>query len=173
MFFVFTFYYIKYQKIVAQRMSGQIFANTAKIYAQPRSLRTGQKADPREIANYLRHAGYTEAGEKGKSDLGTYRLLSSGIEVKPGPESYYNSEGAVVRVQDGKVAQISSLGDASDSLTAYQLEPRLVTGLFDTQQRAKRRIVKYDDIPKVMVDAVTSIEDRQFFHHGGGNSWQP
>src|SRR5947209_5578465 len=154
-------------------MSGQISANTAKIYAQPRGVRVGQKADPREIASYLRHAGYTEEGEQGKSKFGTYRLLSSAIEIKPGSDSYYNSEGAVVRVREGKVEKIASLGDSRDELSAYQLEPQLVTGLFGGgQQRAKQRLVKYDDIPKVMVDAVTSIEDRRFFHHNGVNYWR-
>lgn len=169
MFGIFSYYYIKYQKIVDKRMSGQIFANTAKIYAQPRSLRVGQKADPREIGGYLRHAGYTEEGEQGKSKFGTYRLISSGIQIKPGEESYYNSEGAVVHVQQGKIDRISTLGDSGDSLSAYELEPQLVTGLFDSQQRAKQRLVKYDDVPKVMVDAVTSIEDRRFFQHSGVN----
>ncbi len=172
LFAVFSYYYIKYEKIVASRMSGQIFANTAKIYAQPRNIRVGQKADPREIANYLRHAGYTEAEEQGKSKFGVYRVISGGIEIKPGELSYYNSEGAVVHVKDGRVEKISSLGDATDSLSAYEVEPQLVTGLFDGQQRSKRRLVKYDDVPKVMVDAVTSIEDRRFFHHGGVNYWR-
>lgn len=168
-FGIFSYYYIKYQKIVDKRMSGPIFANTAKIYAQPRSIRIGQKADPREIANYLRHAGYTEAGEQGQSKLGTYRVLKDAVEIKPGSESYYNAEGAVVRVAQGKVDKIAALGNEGDSLSAYEIEPQLVTGLFDSQQRSKRRLVKYDDIPKVMVDAVTSIEDRRFFYHSGVN----
>lgn len=169
LFGVFSYYYVKYQKIIDKRMSGQIFANTAKIYAQPRSLRVGQKADPREIANYLRHAGYTEEGEQGKSKFGTYRLLNGGIHIRPGEESYYNSEGAFVHVASGKIDKISSSADSGDSLSAYELEPQLVTGLFDSQQRAKQRLVKYDDIPKVMVDAVTSIEDRRYFQHSGVN----
>ena len=172
MFGFFSYYYVKYQKIVDIRMGGNIFANTAKIYAQPRSIRLSQKADTKEISNYLRHAGYTEAGEAGQSPFGTYRLLNNAIEVKPGQESYYNSEGAVIRLADGKVDKIAALGDSSESLSAYELEPQLVTGLFETQQRAKRRLVKYDDIPKVMVDAVTSIEDRRFFHHNGVNYWR-
>lgn len=169
LFGVFSYYYVKYQKIIDKRMSGQIFANTAKIYAQPRSLRVGQKGDPHEIANYLRHAGYTEDGEQGKSKFGTYRLVNGGIQIKPGEESYYNSEGAYIHVQQGKIDKISSSSDSGDNLSAYELEPQLVTGLFDSQQRAKQRIVKYGDIPKVMVDAVTSIEDRRFFTHSGVN----
>ena len=172
LFVVFSFYYIKYQRIIDARMKGTIFANTAKVYAQPRSIRLGQKADAKEISNYLRHAGYTEAGELGKSKLGTYHLVGGGIEVKPGQESYYNPEGAVIGIQAGQITRIASLGDSGDTLSAYELEPQLVTSLFDTQQRAKRRLVKYDDIPKVMVDAVTSIEDRRFFYHGGVNYWR-
>jgi len=169
LFGVFSYYYVKYQKIIDKRMSGQIFANTAKIYAQPRSLRVGQKGNPHEIADYLRHAGYSEEGEKGKSKFGTYRLLSGGIQIRPGEESYYNAEGAFVHVAGGKIDKISSGSDSGDTLSAYELEPQLVTGLFDSQQRAKQRIVKYGDIPKVMVDAVTSIEDRRFFQHNGVN----
>jgi penicillin-binding protein 1B len=168
-FGVFSFYYLKYQKIIDRRMKGQIFANTAKIYAQPRSLRVGQKGDAHEIANYLRHAGYTEDGERGKSKFGTYRLTGGGIVVKPGEESYYNSEGAFVHVDKGKIDKISSAADSGDAISAYELEPQLVTGLFDKEQRAKQRLVKYDDIPRVMVDAVTSIEDRRYFQHSGVN----
>ena len=50
---------------------------------------------PREISNYLRHAGYTEAGEQGKSKFGVYKVMKDAIEIKPGEESYYNAEGAV------------------------------------------------------------------------------
>ena len=171
-FGVFSYYYLKYQKIIDKRMSGQIFANTAKIYAQPRSLRVGQKADSHEVANYLRHAGYTEQSEQAQSKFGNFRVISGGIEIKPGEESYYNSEGAVVRVHEGKIDKIASLGNGNESLSAYELEPKLVTGLFDSQARSKRRLVTYDDIPKVMVDAVTSIEDRRYFFHSGVNYWR-
>jgi penicillin-binding protein 1B len=151
-------------------MKGQIFANNSKIYAQPRNVRVGQKADVHEIANYLRHAGYTEGS--GNSNLGTYVVANGAIEIRPGKESYFNSEGAVIRVREGLVDKISSQGNSNDDLTAYELEPQLVTGLFNSQQRAKRRLVEYKDIPQVMVDAVTSIEDRRFFHHGGVNYWR-
>ena len=45
----------------------------------------------------------------------------------------------------------------------------MITSLFDAEQRSKRQLVKYDEIPKVMVDAVLAIEDRRFFQHGGVN----
>ena len=42
----------------------------------------------------------------------------------------------------------------------------MITNLFD-RKREKRRIVHFDDIPKVMVDAVLSAEDKHFFQHPG------
>ncbi|MCX6637261.1 MAG: PBP1A family penicillin-binding protein, partial [Acidobacteria bacterium] len=46
------------------------------------------------------------------------------------------------------------------------LEPELITNLFD-RKREKRRIVRFADIPKVLVNAVISIEDKRFFQHAG------
>ena len=58
-FSVFTFYYIKYQRIVDKRMSGQIFAPSAKIFARPMEVDVGDKESIAEIEGQLRHAGYS------------------------------------------------------------------------------------------------------------------
>ena len=44
-----------------------------------------------------------------------------------------------------------------------------MTALFDAEQRSKRQLVKYNEIPPVMVQAVLAIEDRRFFEHSGVN----
>ncbi len=160
----FSYYYIKYDRIIDQRFKGPVFSSSAKIYAIPRTIRVGQKVDLREIANQLRRAGYAE--NDGQSAMGSYRPLNGGIEIKPGPQSYHSPEPATIRVQDGQVASITG---KSGELEAYELEPHMVTALFDAEQRSKRRLVKYDDIPKILVDAVLAIEDRRFFQHGGVN----
>src|SRR6202035_4502319 len=79
--------------------------------------------------------------------------------------SYHSPEPATISVASGAVSAITSR--SSGELAAYELEPQLLTSLFDAEQRSKRQLVRYDDIPKVMVDAVTSIEDRRFFQHNG------
>ncbi|HVI09454.1 MAG TPA: PBP1A family penicillin-binding protein [Candidatus Binatia bacterium] len=160
-----SFYYIKYDRIIAQRFRSPVFSNSAKIYALPRSIRDGEKIDGKEIAGFLRAAGYSDAGKGAESPLGTFSLLKGGIEITPGPESYHSPEPARIAIQDGQVTQISSKGN---DLSAYELEPELVTSLY-SEQRAKRQLVKYNEIPKVMVDAVLAIEDRRFFEHSGVN----
>ncbi len=162
---IFSYWYVKYDRIIEQRFRDPVFTNSAKIYAGPRMVRVGSAFTVREIATDLRHAGY---GEKdGDSLLGSYHVHGGSIEVFPGPESYHSPEPATITVAEGKVSQIRSR--SAGDLAAYELEPQLVTSLFDAEQRSKRTMVKYDEIPKIMVDAVISIEDRRFFQHGGVN----
>ena len=161
---LFSYYYIKYDRIISRRFSGAVFSNSAKIYAIPRTIRPGDPASAQEIAAQLRHAGYSDKADQ--SRLGSYRTSSEGIEITPGPESYHTPEPALISIHSGAIAHIASRGA---DLSAYELEPQLITSLFDSEQRSKREIVRYDEIPKVMVDAVLAIEDRRFFEHSGIN----
>jgi len=160
----FSYFYVKYDRVIAKRFSNPIFSNSARIYAIPKTVRPGQTLQAKAIAADLRHAGYSENTDT--SPMGSYHLLKDGIEITPGPESYHSPDPARITVQNGKVDSITSRGS---ELSAYELEPQLVTALFDAEQRSKRQLVKYDEIPKVMVDAVLAIEDRRFFQHGGVN----
>ena len=161
----FAYWYVKYDRIIEQRFRGPAFATSAKIFAAPPVVKVGSKLTLNEIAAALRHAGYSE--KEGETPLGSYRLHGGSIEISPGPESYHSPEAATVTVAGGTVSTITSR--VSGDLAAYELEPQMLTSLFDAEQRSKRQLVKYDDIPKVMVEAVTAIEDRRFFQHGGVN----
>ena len=160
----FCYFYIKYDRVIAQRFRSPVFSNSAKIYALPRTVHDGDETSAKEIAADLRRAGYSD--KEGQSPLGSFRIVSGGIEITPGPESYHSPEAARISISDGQVERIISQGN---DLSAYELEPQLVTALFDAGQRSKREVVKYNDIPKVMIDAVLAIEDRRFFEHGGVN----
>ena len=56
----FSYYYIKYDRIIDQRFKGPVFSSSATIYAIPRAVRVGEKVDLHEIAVELRRAGYAE-----------------------------------------------------------------------------------------------------------------
>ncbi|HXJ88798.1 MAG TPA: PBP1A family penicillin-binding protein [Candidatus Binatia bacterium] len=161
---VFSYFYIKYDRIIAKRFRTPVFANSAKIYSLPRVVHDGEKIDAKQIAAELRRAGYSD--KDGESNLGTYHPVKGGIEITPGSESYHAPESARITIEDGQVSQIMSRGN---ELSAYELEPQLVTALFDAEQRSKRELVKYSDIPTVMVQATLAIEDRRFFEHSGIN----
>ncbi|MDE1174996.1 MAG: PBP1A family penicillin-binding protein [Edaphobacter sp.] len=160
---VLGYYYFKYEHVVDQRLhGGPIFANISQIYAAPREIRPGQKISADRIGVELRRAGYNY-----NSQLGTYEIKGENIFIKPGPQSYHTTDGATISTPGGVVQRITAENGAS--LSAYELEPLLITALSEDNSRTKRRIITYKDIPPRMVEAVTSIEDRNFFEHSGVN----
>ena len=167
---VFAHFYLKYEKIVDKRLRGQLISNSARIYARPQQVWVGEKISAEDIEAELRRAGYSQDGSSDPSPLGTYKALRRGVEVRPGPDSYHNQDGAVISVGDDKVEKITGAGGSvgGKDLDAYELEPTLITAL-DPDQRSKRQKVEFKDIPKVLVDAVVSIEDRRYFQHSGVN----
>ena len=160
---VFVYYYHAYEHVVDRRLSQPLFANTAKIYAAPQEVRPDQTYSVQEIANSLMQAGYTASGAAQPSQVGTYTVSENSIHIQPGPQSYHAPDGATVYTSKGVVTKIQA--DDGEQLSAYELEPELITGLSD-KNRGKRRLVTYDELPKYLVPAVTSIEDRRYFEHG-------
>jgi penicillin-binding protein 1B len=162
---IFGYYYYTYRHIVDERLQKPLFEQTAKIYAAPKELRVGQKLTPQVVAQELRDAGYSGDSDHDRSRMGTYSLNDASITIQPGPQSYHSEQAATVTFAKGMVSKIS--GDGGQSLDAYELEPELITGLSEGQNRTKRRLVSFNELPPNLVNAVTSIEDRRFFEHGG------
>jgi len=158
----FTFFYARYSRLIDEKLRAGVFANTAKIYAAPQSVAVGDVVTPADIANELRRSGYNELASNA---VGYFRVHPTFIEVFPGPESYFDEEAAVIRFTGTRISQIVSLRDNTPR-NQYQLEPQLVTALFGPN-REKRRMVRFHDIPRILVDALTSAEDKRFFQHNG------
>src|ERR1700757_3077379 len=103
---VFSYFYIKYDRIIEKRFRTPVFANSAKIFALPRTVRDGEKIQAKEIAAELGRAGC--ADQDGESKLGTFLLVKGGIEITPGDESYRSPEPARIDITDGEVDHITS-----------------------------------------------------------------
>ena len=168
----FAFLYVKYEGIVDRRMSGQIFSNAAKIYARPQIVQVGDKLNATEVAGYLRRAGYRDRGKEAASPVGQFHVGGNSIEIIPGEESFHASESATIRFEGGKVSSISLSGRGSQGASAYELEPQMITSLFGSQDRSKRQLVTFNEIPKDLVNATVAIEDRRFFQHSGVNYYR-
>lgn len=155
-------YYWKYSKVIDDRMAGGAFDRTARLLATPRTVALGDPATAQGIARGLRAAGYTRDRD---NQVGWYEVVGDSVRLHPGPLSHFAPEPAQIVVEDGRVKQIIAL-DGSMPLEAYQIEPELITNLFDSE-RSKRRLFRYEDYPQHLVDAVIAIEDHRFFDHGG------
>ena len=157
----FTYYYVKYSKLIDEKLRAGPFADTSKIYAASKTISVGDKTSPAELVERLRRAGY---GESSANRVGWYHVRPGAVEIIPGPDAV-EPEAGVVKYDGGKISSIVSTQDHTQR-TQFQLEPELITNLSD-RNREKRRLVRFDDIPKVMVEAVLSAEDKRFFQHSG------
>ena len=63
-----------------------------------------------------------------------------------------------VSFSGGQIENITSVVEpVKGDLDRYELEPQLVTGLYEQAQRSKRRLVTYDDVPKNLREAILAM----------------
>jgi penicillin-binding protein 1B len=169
--FVFVYFWVSFSTEIDARLSGQVFNRASLVFSTPIPISVGEQMSAQEVAGRLRKGLYAEGA--GGSKVGTYTVEGDRLEIRPGPLSYFadgaNRQGAAtVKFEKGQIASISSSGQKASS---YLLEPELITTLFD-QTRTKRRVVRYQDLPPVLVNAVLAAEDRRFFSHHGVNIYR-
>jgi penicillin-binding protein 1B len=160
---VFVHFYNQYSKLIDERLSGGAYTTTSRIYASPGVITVGDQTTASEIATELRRAGYNE--HRGNS-VGYYTTEGpDAIDIFPGPDSYFDQEAFTVKFSKGHISRIISLGDNSDR-PMYELEPQLITNMHD-RKREKQRVVRYEDIPANLRNAILSAEDKRFLQHSG------
>jgi penicillin-binding protein 1B len=157
------YYYISFGHLIQQRLTGQIFHNTSSVYSAPGHIYVGESLREKELTDYLLADGYQEG--QSSSSPGEVLVHNTAVEIHPSATSYFRGQNALrVEFAGPEVAAISQLPSGSPVQSA-EIEPELITNLFDST-REKRRVVQYDDLPPVMIHAVLAAEDKRFFEHG-------
>ncbi len=170
---VFVYSYVRFSRIIDARLSGDVFNNASLVFSAPTPVFVGEEITPEDVAAHLRKGLYAEY--EGGSKVGTYRNTGDRLEIHPGAASFFQGDqfkqgDAVLDFAKGHISSITALSDNA-TLTSYNLEPEVITTLFD-ESRSKRRLVRYQDLPKTVVDAVVAAEDHSFFSHHGVNFYR-
>ena len=94
-----------------------------------------------------------------------FQAKGSTVKIEPSQDSYFEGHnGLTVDFSGSQISHITQLADSAQ-LDSAAIEPQVVTNLFDST-REKRRVVRFEDLPPVMVHAVLAAEDKRFFEHG-------
>lgn len=165
-----TYLYVHFSRMIDARLRGDVFNHASLVYAAPTPVEVGERATPEAFAAKLQKAGYTTG--QAESHFGTYEVGESRLVIQPGPRSFFHGpvmqeEPATLVFKGGRLASITPL-QGGVPLRNYWLEPEVITTLFGTN-RSKRRVVRYQQLPKDVVDAVVAAEDHTFFTHHGIN----
>src|SRR5262249_27948680 len=164
-----------YSAIIDAGLRGDIFVRSAGIYAAPLTIRDGSGTRMTDVLNHLKKIGYQpqQGAAVANSNRGYYSTRSNSMDIHPGNDAKIDGDKAFpnLRVTFGRsgegVQKIVDL-DSQQQLGQAQIEPELISSVVN-QEREKRKIIDYKDLPKTLVDGITSIEDRQFFEHSGIN----
>jgi len=161
---VFTYYYVKYSRMIDARLSGNVLQNTTQIFSAPEHISTGQAWGPEDLTAYLTRVGYRPLQDD--NAIGQFTVQQNTVDIRPSKLSYFGGSNALAVQFRGKtIRSIKPLAGGTE-LDSAEIEPELITNLFDSA-REKRRPVRYEDLPIMLVDAILSAEDKRFFEHGG------
>src|SRR6266404_2925215 len=169
---VLSYYWIVFSARIDNLLKGEVYTRSAGIYAAPKQIRAGQNISQDDLLAYLKRAGYVERGQQGDSARGRYVVEGATVEVDPGQDSVLDTAPfQSIKVQfsrGGKSIATISDKDHNAHLDKAQLEPELISSVTG-RERAKRRVIGYNDLPPDLVKAITVTEDRSFFEHHGVN----
>jgi len=161
---IFTYYYMKYSRMIDARLSGKVLQNTTQIFSAPEHISVDQAWGPEELTAYLTRVGYRSQDDA--NALGQFTVQGNTLDIRPSKLSYFAGKNALaVQFRGKSIRSIRPLSGGAELGTA-EIEPELITNLFDSA-REKRRPVRYEDLPVQLVNAILSAEDKRYFEHGG------
>jgi penicillin-binding protein 1B len=158
-----------YGQIVTAKMSGRRYSIPTRIYSDVWLVRPGDKVGLDDVRRHLDRLGYIET--KGEASAGTFAVLRDGgrlvVGAKDRDTAYGHFPGMRTTIEfSGRQVFGVKRTDDGGSLPYAVFEPEVVGTVFD-QQMEDRIPITLDRVPKVVLDAILTTEDRDFFSHGG------
>ena len=167
------YYWTVFSGRIDNLLKGEVFTRSAGIYAAPKQLHVGQTISQDQLLELLKGSGYVEKAQQADKARGRYIANNGAVDIEPSDSNIVDGQRQFqhVRIQfarTGKsISGISDL-DTNGKLDKAWLEPQLISSVTG-RDRAKRKIVGYNDLPQHLVKAIVVTEDRSFFEHYGVN----
>ena len=168
---VFGAWYLKQlENTVTEKFEGKKWVFPSKVYSDSYLLYVGAPLRSESLLEKLRRLGYYETAGEPRTK-GEYRISRSAgtIEIYLHDFDYPTEQfkGGPVRLslQGNSLSRIENLATGQE-MYSLELEPELVTGLYERIWQ-ERRLVKLADVPPLLVKAILAVEDERFYRHHG------
>lgn len=150
-----------------QHFEGGRWAVPARVYARPLELYEGKALSPAELRVELEELGYrqTASGREPGSwsrNGSVFHLSTRGFHHPDGDEP---AQRLRLAFEGGHVVSLAGL-ESGDRIGLARLEPAVVGSLHAPHQE-DRLLVRLDQVPETLVQALLVVEDRKFFDHHG------
>ncbi|WP_245601058.1 penicillin-binding protein 1B [Marinobacterium jannaschii] len=148
------------------KFEGKRWALPAKVYARPLELYPGALLSRDQLKQELKGLGYRfvrRASEPGTVEWASSRarLYTRGFSFPDGTEA---SRRILLQFSGNRVASIRD--DQGQSVPILRLEPILVGGIYP-KDNEDRDLIRLDQAPHYLAEALVAVEDRDFYQHHG------
>lgn len=151
---------------VKNKFEGKRWALPAKVYARPLELYPGQTLEKGDLKLELKGLGYrfvNKANQPGMVEWASNRarIYTRGFTFPDGEErpqrlllNFNGNQLVSIKDQKGKAVHLS------------RLEPILIGGIYP-RDNEDRDLIRLEQAPDYLIDALVQIEDRDYYQHFG------
>jgi penicillin-binding protein 1B len=158
-----TLFYFHYASIVERRVNAGFWQTRAGMYAAPYQIQKDQQASPDTVVDLLRRAGYIEGHANGTVWSGSFERTGDVVNITTSNAYNLEPEATTIKFSGNKVSEIRHNGVIQDE---YQIEAEMLTGRSETK-RGTNHVLKFQEIPAHLRNAILAAEDQRFFEHYG------
>ena len=171
-FGILGYYYVQFSRVIDQRLRGEGDRTMPRVFARAFELRKGAAMDAPELVDRLNDLGYTQRpspelpGEFTASGHAITIVARGGDHRGRHVRVTFGGKGSTAKAASSAAFIDGLQVDGAGTEDTLVLETPLLTALL-SGGREKRRKVPLAGIPRVVQQAVLSIEDRRFYEHPG------
>ena len=152
---------------VRQQFEGKRWALPAQVYARPLELYPGLALSVEQLQAELQRLGYRR--HRHPQQPGTYARLGRSFIVTTRAFDFWDGSepSRQLRLEFSRQALDDiRRADNGDELDLLRLDPPLIGRIYPAH-REDRVLVRLDEVPPLLIDALLTVEDRDFYQHPG------
>jgi penicillin-binding protein 1B len=161
-----TFYVLYLDGIVTKQFEGRRWTLPAQVYAAPLELYVGLTLNGSDLEHELQRLQYRRVDKL--EHPGTYRLQGTRLDIALRPARFADeTRPASILSLVSSDKGIESLRDSDGKdVPIARLEPLLIGSIFPIHGE-DRIVVTPQEVPGLLPQALTTVEDRKFYTHHG------
>lgn len=150
---------------VTNKFEGKRWSLPAQVYARPLELYVGRQLDLRDVQAELNMLGYRKRFQLTKP--GQYVLSGNRLDIYTRSFRFWDEAVPAQRVSlTVEGGALSALETGQPGTGLFSLEPLLVGGIYPSHNE-DRLLIQLEDVPQFLVDALVTVEDKNFYSHHG------
>lgn len=158
-----------FDRVVTRTMDGRRFSLPTRLFSDVWVVRAGDAVGLEDVQRRLLRLRYSPVEKEDEPGPGRFSSSPGRLVVFPNDRetAQGRSRGFRIRIEFSgrRVAAVKRAVDGVP-LPFVAFEPEVIGSVFDRKME-DRTLVRLSQVPKPVVDAILSTEDRDFYSHGG------